>query len=103
MQDNAAKNALRGHNAICDLVTCHICDFHKEAKKYCFSPTNIKNTSLVLENVTTKSLNKGTKAVHFEKSTNFKHQVNNVTINYTRLQQSVAAACSLLETNLLYK
>ena len=100
---NATKNALRGHNAICDLVTCHICDFNKEAKNYSFSPTNIKNTSLVSENITTKTLNKRTKTVHFEKSTNFNHQVNNVSINFTRIQQSVAAACSLLETNLLYK
>ena len=100
---NATKNALRGHNAICELVTCHICDFNKEANNYNFSPTNIKNTSLVQENITTKTLNKQTKTVHFEKSTNFKHQVNNVTINFTRVQQAVAAVCSLLETNLLYK
>ena len=100
---NAAKNALRGHNAICDMATCHICDFYKEATQYSFSPTNIKNTSSVSENITTKTLNKQTKTVHFEKSTNFKHQVNNVSINFTRIQQSVAAACSLLETNLLYK
>ena len=100
---NATKNALRGHNAICELVTCHICDFNKEANNYTFSPTNIKNTSLVPENITTKTLNKQTKTVHFEKLTNFKQQVTNVSINFTRVQQAVAAVCSLLETNLLYK
>ena len=100
---NATKHALRGHNAICELVTCHICDFSKEANNYAFSPTNIKNTSLVSKNITTKTLNNQHKTVHFDESTVFKHQVANVSINFTRVQQAVAAVCSLLETNLLHK
>ena len=48
-------------------------------------------------------LNRQKKVVRFEKATVFTYQVNNVSLNYTRIQQSVAASCSLLETNLFYK
>ena len=97
----AIRKALRSHNAICDLENCYICDFSIEAKSYSFCPTNIKNTSLVTENVLTKKLNRQKKVVRFEKDTVFHYQVNSATLNYTRVQQSIAANCSLLETNLL--
>ena len=97
----ATRKALRDHNSICDLENCYICDFSIEAKSYTFCPTNIRNTSLVTNDVLTRTLNSKKKVVSFAKDTIFHYQVNSATLNYTRVQQSTAANCSLLETNLL--
>ena len=97
----ATRKALRDHNSICELEKCYICDFSVEAKSFTFCPTNIRNTSLVSNDVLTRPLYSKRKIVSFAKDTIFHYQVNSATLNYIRVQQSTAANCSLLETNLL--
>ena len=101
MQGIMTRDLYKYHNTICDLEKCYICDFSIEAKSYTFCPTNIRNTSLVTNDVLTRPLNSKRKVVSFAKDTIFHYQVNSATLNYTRVQQSTAANCSLLETNLL--
>ena len=98
---NATKKALRGHAAICELQQCCICTINEKAKNYKYCPTNIYNTSLIENDISTKPLHRTKKAVSFAKDTTFKFQANSAFINYAKIHKSMAACCSLVETNML--